>query len=119
MPFDRACAEEELCAYLRVREADPGEPGDLLLLRRELVARLVATLAHLLARCDQLAASALCERLHPDRDEHVVGRAQLLSRVETSPLAAQPLPVEQMRTGELRTESRTAEPIDRFAVGLF
>ena len=43
----------------------------------ELVARLGAALAHLLARGDQLPAGALGERLHADRGEHLVGGAQL------------------------------------------
>ena len=51
-----------------------GEPGDLLLLRRELVARLGAALAHLLARRQQLAAGALGERLHADRRRTSRGR---------------------------------------------
>ena len=67
-----------------------------------------APLAHLLAGCEQLAAGALGERLHADRDEHVVGGPQLLACVDASALAAQPLAVEQMRAGELGTELRMA-----------
>src|SRR5580765_3942865 len=37
MPFDRARAEEELRADLRVGVPIAGEPGDVLLLRRQLV----------------------------------------------------------------------------------
>ena len=44
-----------------------------------------APLAYLLAGCEQLAAGALGERLHADRDEHVVGGPQLLTRVEARP----------------------------------
>src|SRR5829696_7681671 len=75
VPLDRAWTDEELRADLRIREALAREPRDLFLLRSELVARVVAALAH------QLAAAALGERLHPDRGEHVVGGAQLLARV--------------------------------------
>src|SRR5580704_11441911 len=74
VPLDRARADEQLRADLRVRQAVAGQPGDLLLLRRELVARVGASLAHLLARREELAAGALGERLHPDRGEQVVGR---------------------------------------------
>jgi hypothetical protein len=45
-----------------------------------------------------------------------VGDTQLLARINAAVLAAQPLPVEQVRPGELRTQPRTAQPIDRFAV---
>ena len=69
-------------------------------------------LADLLARGDQLAAGALGERLHPDRDEHLVRRAELLARVDASALAAQPLSVEQMRAGELGTQPGAAQPLD-------
>src|SRR5580698_10668094 len=74
VPLDRARADEQLRADLRVRQAVAGQPGDLLLLRRELVARVGASLAHLLARGEQLAAGALGERLHPDRGEQAMRR---------------------------------------------
>src|SRR6516164_1916608 len=77
VPLDRARADEQLGADLWVQQAVPGEPGDLRLLRREVLARVGASLAHLLACGGQLAASALGERLHPDRGEQVVGRTQL------------------------------------------
>src|SRR5215207_10667099 len=47
VPLDRAGAEEELGADLRVRPTVAREPGDVLLLGSELVARVVAALAHL------------------------------------------------------------------------
>jgi hypothetical protein len=77
-----------LAADLRVRQAVASEASDLLLLRSELVARLGAALAHLLARRDQLAAGAFGEGLHPDRGEQVVGGAQLLACVDPAALAA-------------------------------
>ena len=61
-------------------------------------------------------ARALRERLHPDRGEHLVSRAQLLARVHPAVLAAQPLTVEQVRAGELGPQLSPAEPLDRFAV---
>ena len=60
--------------------------------------------AHLLAGRLKLLAGALGERLHPDRGQHLVGRAQLVARVDPAILAAQPLPVEQMSAGELGTK---------------
>src|SRR4029077_5473846 len=83
VPFDRARADEQLRADLRVRKALAGEPGDLLLLRRQLPARPGAALPRLLARRQQLAAGALGERLHADRVEQVVGGAQLPARVDS------------------------------------
>ena len=71
-------------------------------------ARLGGALAGGLAGGQQLAPGALGERLHADRVEHVVGGAQLLARVDASALAAQPLAVEQVRAGELRTQPGAA-----------
>src|SRR6201986_188130 len=49
VPFDRARADEQMGADLRVGQDVAGEPGDLLLLRRELASRLGTALAYLLA----------------------------------------------------------------------
>src|SRR3954451_16060241 len=65
VPFDRPRAEEELRADLGVRAPVAREPRDLLLLRRQLVARVVAALAHLLPRRQQLVPGALGEPLPP------------------------------------------------------
>src|SRR6516225_1208456 len=65
VPLDCACADEQLGADLWVRQAITREPGDLLLLRRELVARPGAAFPHLLAGCHQLTAGAFGKRLHP------------------------------------------------------
>src|SRR5215472_19135176 len=73
VPLDRARADEQLRADLRVRKAVAGEPGDLLLLRRELLPRAGTALAYPLARRQQLAVGALGERLHADRVEQAVG----------------------------------------------
>src|SRR2546421_12863477 len=56
VPFDRARAEEELRADLLICLRVRGEPRDLLLLRGELAACLVAASAHFLAGGEQLAA---------------------------------------------------------------
>jgi hypothetical protein len=75
------------------RGSTGGEAGDLLLFRSGQVVRFGAALSHLLARRDQLPPGALGECLHAYRDEHVVGYAQLLARVEAAAaLVAQSLP---------------------------
>jgi hypothetical protein len=75
---------------------------------------LDGALARPLARREKLAAGALSKRLHGDRVEHLVGGAQLRARVHAPALAAQPLAVEQMPAGELRSKRCTAQAIDRF-----
>src|SRR3981081_1516097 len=97
MPLDGARAEEQPSADLYVGHAVAGETGDLCLLRRELVAPRRGTPADLLARCDQLAASSLGERLHANRSKHVVRRAQMVARLSAAVLTVQPLTVEQVR----------------------
>ena len=116
VPFDRARGQEQLRADLRVRQAGAGQPGDLLLLRRELVARIGVSLSHLLARGDQFPARALGERLHAHRCELIMGGTELGARVDAPLPAAQPLPVQQMGAGELRTQPGPAQPADRLAV---
>ena len=111
VPLDGARAEEEPRADLLVRLPVRGEPRDLLLLRRELAARLVTPFAHLLAGREQLAAGALGERLGAEADEHLVGGAELLARVHPPVLTPQPLAVDQVRAAELRPERRAAEPV--------
>ena len=94
VPLDGARAEEQPGADLRIGKSVASELGDLPLVRRELIACLDLALAHLLAGGEQLAAGALRERLHADRDEHLVGGSQLLARILTPALAPQPLAVE-------------------------
>ena len=83
-----ARADEQLRADLLVRQAIGRQARDLLFLRRELTARRVAALPRRLARRDQSAARTLGERLHPDRFEDLVRRAQPLAGVLTPSLAA-------------------------------
>src|SRR5947209_13701096 len=70
VPLDGAGTEEQPGADLRIGKSGASELGDLPLVRRELIACLERALAHLLAGGEQLAAGALGERLHADRDEH-------------------------------------------------
>ena len=82
----------------------------------QLVARLGGPPAHPLARGQQLAPGTLGERLHADRHEQLVGRAQLCARVDAAILAAQPLPVEEMRACEVGPEPRAPQAVDGLAV---
>src|SRR5829696_2477493 len=79
VPFDGAWAEEELGADLRVRPPVASEPGDVLLLWGELVARVLAPLAYLLAGRQQLVPGTLGEALRTHRQQHLAGDAQLLA----------------------------------------
>src|SRR3954447_11492118 len=119
VPLDGSRAEKENGADLRVRKAVAGEPGNLLLLGGEIVARLGAPLPHLLARGDQLAPSTLGERIHSDRCEHVVSGTKLLAGSDTAARSAKPFAVEEMRSRELGAQPRPAEAVERFAVELF
>jgi hypothetical protein len=73
-------------------------------------------LGGVLARGPKLAPGPCGECLHAYRVEHAVGRAQLLARLAAPPLPAQPLPVQQVRAGKLRTMPGAAEPADCFAI---
>jgi hypothetical protein len=97
MPLDRARADEEPRADLRIRQAVPGEPGDLVLLGSEPVTRLDAARPHLLARCDQLPARSLGVRLVSHVVEHAVGQPQLDARIDAAILAPKPLAVHETR----------------------
>src|SRR5580693_7920056 len=88
VPLDRARADEQLGADLRVGLPLTGEPGDLRLLGGELLAHLYSVRADRLPGGKQLTASALRERLEAHRGAHPVGRTQLLARVEATPAAA-------------------------------
>ena len=104
-------------ADLRVRVPVAGEPGDLRLLRRELVARLDRALAHGLRRWPASSRRARSANASaPMRREHLVRRAQLLARVDAPVLAPQPLAVEQLGAGEVDRDAAAGQPLDRLAV---
>jgi hypothetical protein len=75
VPFNRAGADEESHADLRVGKSVAGHQGDLPLLSSEFIASLDGALAHLLAGRYELIAGALGEGLHADRREHFMGCA--------------------------------------------
>jgi NADP-dependent 3-hydroxy acid dehydrogenase YdfG len=113
MPFDRARAEEELGADLGVGLPVAGARRDLRLLRGEVPVGLPGALAHGLAGGEQLAAGALREPVGPDRPQRSVCAAELLAGVDPAVLAAQPLPVEQVRAGQIDAGARPAQVPDR------
>src|SRR5258705_9371808 len=116
VPFDRPRGQEQLGADLPVGQARPGQPGDLGLLRGELVVRGDGALADGLAGGPQLAAGPVGERLHADLGGHLVRGAQLRPRVGPPALAAQPLAVDQVRAGKLKTNAGAAQLADRLAI---
>jgi DNA-binding CsgD family transcriptional regulator len=116
VPLDRARAEEQLAADLRIRKPLTGQPGDLRLLRGELAGRLDRPLPHGLAGGEQLAPGALGEPRDPHRGQHFVGSAELLPRVHPAVLTAQPFSVEQVCAGQFYPDAGAAEPLDGLAV---
>ena len=114
--LDGTRADEELGADLRVRAPVDREPGDLQLLGGQLVVRLDRPPANGLAGREQLALGALGERLRPDAPEELVGRAQLLARVRTAVLPAQPLAVHELAAGAMHGHAGPAQALDRLAV---
>src|SRR5262249_56857334 len=103
-------------ADLRVRAAGEREAGDVLLVRREVVARVVAALARRLAGGQQLVPGALGEAVGAGRLEQLARGAQVLAGIRPPALAAQPLAVQQVRAGELQAQARAPEALDRVAV---
>src|SRR5207244_7804098 len=69
-----------------------------------------------LAGGQQLALGALGEPLGAHCGEHLVGGAELLARVHASALAAKPLAVEEVSSGELDADAGVAEPVDRLPI---
>jgi hypothetical protein len=116
--LDGSGTDEQPHADVGVREAVPCEPGDLCLLRSEDVAGLVDALAQGLPRGQQLATGAIGERFGTHQAEHLVGGAQVLTRVHPAVLATQPLAVHEVRAGELHAHPRPGKALDRLTVEL-
>ena len=116
VPLDRPRADEQLGTDFRIGIAGPGEPGDLGLLGSELVGRLEAALAHVLAGRQQLAAGSLGEPFDPHRGQPLAGGPQRLARFRAAVLAAQPFAVQQVRAGQFHPDAGAAESLYRLAV---
>src|SRR3954465_12683889 len=114
--LDRAGADEQPGADLRIRQAVAGEPRDLRLSCGELVQRFDAALASGLPAGPQLPRGALRERVHAHRREHLVRGAQLLAGIQAPFQAAEPFAVEQVGAGELWADPRAGEALDGLAV---
>src|SRR3954454_24819367 len=106
MPLDGPGAEEELGADPSVGVSGEGETRDVLLLRGQVVAGVVAALADGLAGREQLVPGAFSERVRAAGVEYLVGAAQVLARVRAAALAAQPLSIEQVPARELEAQAR-------------
>ena len=81
MVFDGARAEEELRSDLAVGQPAGDEPGDLQLLRGELIQRRWFALARRLAGGAQFILGAFGPRRRPNRAEELDGLAQVASGV--------------------------------------
>ena len=93
-----------------------GQARNLHLLRRQLVERLDRALSHRLAGRQQLAPSALGERVGADVREHRVSDSQLRAGVDATVLTPQPLAVEEMGAGELYPQACALKLFDRFLI---
>ena len=116
VPFDGSGADEQFRGDLRVGASVSGQPGDVLLLRGEFGVGGHLPLADRLASGEQFPAGSLGEGLSANHGEQVVGGAQLVAGVTPPELAAKPLAVEQVGTGELGPQPGAAEPLDRLGV---
>jgi hypothetical protein len=116
MVLDGAWADEQLTGDFSVRGSLRGKARDLLLLRRELIARVHGPFAGALAGRQQLAFGAARECLGAHACERLMRGAQMVSGVEAAPFASQPLPVKKVSPGELEPNPGTGEVHDRFAV---
>src|SRR6185295_7800030 len=72
MPFDGTGGDEQFRSYLRIGVTVSSQPGDVLLLRGELMVGINSPLAHLLACGEQLSACPLGEPVSTHGCEHLV-----------------------------------------------
>ena len=109
-------ADEQLGPDLGVRLSLGGEPGDLLFLGRELVARLGRPDPRVLTGGEKLDLRAVRESARADRFEHLMGGPQLYARVAAPAQPTQPLAEEQLRARQLGRDAGVAEVVERFAI---
>src|SRR3954447_11866104 len=118
MPFDGPGAEEQLGSDLDIASTVDGEPGDVRLLRGELVDRLDRPLAHPVTGGQQLTPGPLGETLDAHRGEQAMGGPQLGAGVPAPVLAAQPFAVEEVGAGQCGAHAGPAETLDRLAIAV-
>jgi len=70
----------------------------------------------MLTRRTQLDAGSLRKALHAEVAQQSVRDAQLLARFDIATFSAQPLTVDQVRSGEIDTQGRRCQPIDGVAI---
>src|SRR5215208_3540989 len=114
--LDRAGADEQLCADLRVGETVSGEPSDVCLLGCEHAARVVLALPRRFTRGQELVPGPVGKPFGPDAAEHLVGGSELLARVDAPVLATQPFAVQKPGAGEVDHATAARKPLDRLAV---
>jgi hypothetical protein len=108
--------DEQLRGDLRVGAARAGQAGDQRLLRGQHVGCPGGAFERLRAGRAQLDPRPFGERLHAEAAEHFVGAAQLVPGVTDTPLAAQPLPVQQIGAAEFHAQRGAAEVVDGLPV---
>ena len=84
------------------------EARDLRFLRSELLDRIHGPFAGALTRRLELGPGALGKCLHAEVGEHFVSDPQLVTSVQATTLASEPLAVEEMRARDLGPKPRAA-----------
>jgi hypothetical protein len=117
--LDRARADEQLGADLRVGVPLARESSDLRLLGGEQVTGVGDAWTGGLAGGEQLATGALGERLGAEPAETVMSGSKLAARVRTPVLSTQPFAVHKLGAGEVKRDPSGAKPVERLLVELF
>src|SRR3954453_11648723 len=118
MPLDGARADEELLPDLGIRTAISRESRDVDFLGRQFVKRVGSPLAHRFTSRCELMARPLGEGVDPHVDEHLMRGSKMCARVNPAILPPQPFAVQQVCARKFRTDLRSRQPIDPFAVAL-
>jgi hypothetical protein len=119
VPLHGAAADEQLCGDLLVGSSLAGQLGDLLLLRSQVGAGVIAALARLFAGCLELSPRAFGEGLGAHGGERVQRGPKLVAGIDPPLLPAQPFAVDQAGAGQVGRHPGLAQQLDRLAVLLF